>query len=432
MKIRTLLPALTAIAASSLPIQAATINLDLSSNNSGSITLTDASNNFSFAGFNLDYVIVAGGGGGASTSNNTGRAGGGGGAGGLRQGTTNISGVQTVVVGTGGTGGITTAKGGTGGNSSAFSVTADGGGGGGNNSNTQGVNGGSGGGSGSNNSTAAGTGVAGQGNDGAVGGSTGANRGGGGGGAGGAGVAGNSGGAGGAGLSLSITGSSVTYATGGNGGSTLAQVSATPAAATANTGNGGLGVSPSVSNAYNGGAGGSGIVVVRYTGSQVLTGGLVSTVGGDTVHQFTTTGTSSLDLHSATIGGNISGGGGLVWDKTGALKLSGTNSYTGTTTISFGNIQLSGLIGSTADLLFSSGTLFLDSTGVINVLQSNYSLADANNDITGSFITGAGALQVTTFNDGSNDFTQISVIPEPSAALLGGLGMLMLLRRRRN
>jgi hypothetical protein len=66
------------------------------------------------------------------------------------------------------------------------------------------------------------------------------------------------------------------------------------------------------------------------------------------------------------------------------------------------------------------------------VLQSNYSLVDAGLDITGSRIIGGDTLSVTTFNDGFSNFTQITVIPEPSAALLGGIGVLLLLRRRRD
>lgn len=173
------------------------------------------------------------------------------------------------------------------------------------------------------------------------------------------------------------------------------------------------------------------VVVVRYSGAQVLSGGTVTTVGGDTVHQFLTTGTSALDLHSATIAGNIDGSGNLIWDKTGTLTLSGTDTYTGTTTIKLGVLSLAGTIGSTSDLIFGAGTLDLGSTGLIRILQSNYSISDANTDIGNSLISGDDTLQVSTFNDGFNDFTQITVIPEPRAALIGGLGLLALLRRRR-
>lgn len=434
MKINNRLPILAAIAASSLPLHAATINLDLSTNNPDGITLSAGDNDFSFAGLAVDYLIVGGGGGGGSTANNTGRRGGGGGAGGLLQGTgASISGTQTITVGAGGTGGVQNgARGANGGNSSISGIvggTAIGGGGGASAHGQLPGDGGSGGGEYGSNTVGPGLGTAGQGNNGGQGTNT---EGGGGGGAGGAGGVGTAG----AGLSSSITGSAVTYAAGGDdGGGTSGQVSATPAPAAANTGNGGNGITPTAtSGGINGQAGGSGIVVVKYAGTtQLLTGGLVSTVGGNTVHTFTSTGASTLALHSATVAGNIGGTGNLVWDKTGTLTLAGTNSYTGTTTISLGDLYLSGMIGSTSDLVFTSGgSIFLGLTGVINVLQTNYSLLDANGDITGGFIEGEGDLKVSTFNDGFNDFTQISVIPEPSAALLGAIGGLFLLRRRRN
>ncbi len=39
------------------------------------------------------------------------------------------------------------------------------------------------------------------------------------------------------------------------------------------------------------GFGGSGVVFVRYPGAPLYTGGIITTVGGDTVHQFTASGT---------------------------------------------------------------------------------------------------------------------------------------------
>jgi len=45
---------------------------------------------------------------------------------------------------------------------------------------------------------------------------------------------------------------------------------------------------------YPAGAGGSGIVIVRYSGSQIATGGTITTVSGDTVHTFTSSGTFAI------------------------------------------------------------------------------------------------------------------------------------------
>lgn len=424
--------------ASAPSVRAEVIGLDLTTNNPGSITLSGGDNTFTFDSFSIDYLIVAGGGGGAGARNSSpgGRGGGGGGAGGLLQGTGfAISGDQTITVGTGGTGGAGPTVGGFGGNSTAFGFTAIGGGGGGNNVvGTSATDGGSGGGAPSSTNVAAngGLGTPGQGNNGGPG--NGSGIAGGGGGAGGAGVLLT----GGAGVSSSITGSAVTYAAGGNGGTTASLDTVSVGAAAASTGNGGRGAAPggansTVTNAISGGTGGTGIVVVRYTGPQVLTGGTVSTVGGDTVHQFLSTGASTLDLYSATIDGDIDGSGSLVWDKTGILTLGGANTYMGSTQIDSGTIALSGSIGSTSDLSFVSGLLDLGSTGLIRVLQTNYSIADANTDIGNNRIQGSG-LTVSTFNDGSNDYTQILAVPEPTVLALaacGGAISLAVLRRRR-
>jgi hypothetical protein len=44
----------------------------------------------------------------------------------------------------------------------------------------------------------------------------------------------------------------------------------------------------------NGSAGGSGIVIIRYVGSARATGGTITTSGGYTIHEFTTSGTFTV------------------------------------------------------------------------------------------------------------------------------------------
>jgi len=79
--------------------------------------------------------------------------------------------------------------------------------------------------------------------------------------------------------------------------------------------------------------------------------------------------------------------------------------------------------GGTLDLVFSGGT-YLDGTSVqIFDFGGTYS-----NDFTALTYSGLGAGQSATFDAATGTIT---VIPEPSAALLGGLGLLALLRRRR-
>lgn len=65
----------------------------------------------------------------------------------------------------------------------------------------------------------------------------------------------------------------------------------------------------------SGGWGGSGIVIMRYLGAQLATGGTVSSIGGYTIHTFTSNGTFSMsaNISIGSIGGNggpYAGGGG--------------------------------------------------------------------------------------------------------------------------
>ena len=223
---------------------------------------------------NIKVLVVAGGGQGGPGAN---RAGGGGGAGGVVYCTsfpvTNGT-SYPYTVGGGGSGQPGTANQGNSGSPSTFSSITGIGGGGGEGAYSPGLPGGSGGGGGQDTRAGggtpnpAGTGTQpGQGqpanctnygNPGAIGGYNGTFGGGGGGGAGGAGspTGGNPGGPGGAGVSISITGSAVTYAGGGAG--------ATQPGGTGGTGGSGGG-GPAASNSgvggnatYYGGAGGAG------------------------------------------------------------------------------------------------------------------------------------------------------------------------------
>ena len=295
-------------------------------------------------GVNARYLIVAGGGGGGSNM------GGGGGAGGYLAGT-NVALTQpsyVITVGAGGAGataGLDGPAGSNGQNTTALGLTAIGGGGGASDHDSPNYpagNGGSGGGgSGGRLSNASygglpGTGTVGQGNNGAPAGVTWYPGGGGGSGAaatqtgsqqanggvgtlnditgsslywaaggGGAGYStwGGNGGLGGGGGGAPRQGAGTTDGTGGSSalnaganaeiGALNSQTNKRGGAAGANTGSGGGGGSHyNVTN--DGGAGGSGIVVIRYTGTARAIGGTITTVGSDTVHTFTTSGTLEL------------------------------------------------------------------------------------------------------------------------------------------
>ena len=334
------------------------------------VLLLDAANPRNFNLTAVEVLVVAGGGGGGSFN------GGGGGAGGLIY-NSNFAvtpGTQlTATVGNGGVGdgrpgnGASGASGavGTNGGPSVFgSLEAIGGGVGASYSvRTNGVSGGSGGGSWGSLNFAGGT--AGQGNAGGGGYPIGNNyteTAGGGGGAGSNGVNGgtssNQPGAGGLGLLFNISGNSQFYAAGGaaganrlggsalggsgiggNGGTTA---SVAGVAGVSNTGSGGGGAAYNgfPGSSADGGAGGSGIIIVRYPGPQKAIGGTVTSVGGDTIHTFTTSGNftplvntnGSAVLGLSDLSGNRNFGkseGGVLYSSAngGSLSFDGSDDY---------------------------------------------------------------------------------------------------------
>jgi len=268
------------------------------------------------------YLVVAGGGGGSS---NGGYSGGGGGAGGFRTGTLSLTPTlsYTVTVGAGGAGGTSTISNGS---DSIFSTITSTGGGAASSAiappGSVGSSGGSGG--GGSFGSAGGAGTSGQGN---AGGSSVniANVGAWAGGGGGAGAVGSNGanatpGNGGNGTASSISGTSVTYAggggssqqyspfngTGGTGGGGAGVYNGTGVSGTANTGGG--------AGAGNvGGSGGSGVVIISYAGAQQFSGGVVTSVGGNTIHTFNTSGTlgpiTPLSANYLVVAGGAGGGG---------------------------------------------------------------------------------------------------------------------------
>ena len=266
----------------------------------------DAANPRNFNLTAVEVLVVGGGGGGGN------HHGGGGGAGGLIYNSNFAVTPGTQLTATVGDGGAARSygggNGGNGGNSVFGALTAIGGGGGGSYPNN-GSGGGSGG--GSNNwgvSATGGTGTSGQGF--AGGSNNGQNNfGGGGGGAGGTakGLSNNSGGDG---LAYNISGNQTYYSGGGgsgvypgyandtsygygglggggNGGNGPHGSGTAPTAGGTNTGGGGGGVADLYQNSA---IGGSGIIIVRYPGPQKAIGGTVTSVGGDTIHTFTTSG----------------------------------------------------------------------------------------------------------------------------------------------
>ena len=298
---------------------ASTLILSIS-NLSGTILATSASVSLSSdalpTSVSATYLIVAGGG--AGGGKNTG---GGGGAGGLLTGSFTLATANryVVVIGAGGASAANALQsyGGSGTSSSIGGIASTvGGGGGGNGVGSgparAGLAGGSGGGGGGDDGGGpflGGAGTAGQGYAGGRGTSPGAN-GGGGGGAGAVGgdsVSNTRAGTGGVGVASSISGTSTYYAGGGGGGGnatagagglggggagTAGNPPGSGTAGTANTGGGGGGAGGWETSNLSG-AGGSGIVIVSYSGPQLFAGGTVTSIGGNTIHTFTTSGSLS-------------------------------------------------------------------------------------------------------------------------------------------
>jgi hypothetical protein len=245
----------------------------------------------------LVRVLVVGGGG---SGFSIGEATGGGGAGGFIEKTIPLfiaSSTYEVFVGAGGI--VAT------GTASYFNVaptvlTAYGGGGA--NRNARGLDGGSGGGGAG--GQVGGNGISGQGFAGGQG--AGFPFSGGGGGAAGTGSSAADGSAGGPGKESDISGVLTYYAGGGGGCNSPAAPggiggggagglanSGFGTAGAPNTGGGGGGAG---GNSRRGGAGGSGIVIIRYPGLPIATGGTITSVGGDTIHTFTATGSHTFTV----------------------------------------------------------------------------------------------------------------------------------------
>jgi hypothetical protein len=302
--------------------------------NNGLVMCLDAANPNSLLSA-VEVLVVAGGGGGGGV------IGGGGGGGGFREATAfpiTPGSLITVTVGDGGSGGFSwnsSSQRGNPGTDSIFStITATGGGGGGAHGGADGrvngTTGGSGGGGGGSTGSAGNTPstTPSQGNSGGTGDG---NNGGGGGGSSANGetrVAGVRGGNGGNGTSSSISGTLVTYAGGGGGGTRngsgtggtggsggggnggTTDLSRTSTHGSTNTGGGGGGGGHNGSGAgavQSGSNGGSGIVIVRYPGPQRATGGTVTSVGGNTIHTFTTSGTFTLNIEADVSNNNNNG-----------------------------------------------------------------------------------------------------------------------------
>lgn len=158
---------------------------------------------------------------------------------------------------------------------------------------------------------------------------------------------------------------------------------------------------------------GTGASASTYTGATTVSAGALLVTGQLGATDVTVGGTASIG-GGGEFGGTLhfDSGAGLIFSLTDTLTVNGA-------TVSFDSFSLANLSG--FDNTVPVGTYFLlDGTAVV-------STANLGNLGSGSaFLMGDTGKQAY-FETGS---LNLVVIPEPSAALLGGLGLLALLRRR--
>lgn len=222
-----------------------------------------------------------------------------------------------------------------------------------------------------------------------------------------------------------------------------------------------------------------------YVGTTTISSGTLRVGDGGATGELKSTGvTNNAALvfsrnNAYNYAGNIDGSGTLSQTGSGTLTLSGNSTYAGATSVSSGTLLVTGSLGATAVSVGASGTI--GGTGLISgsldfnslatlsivdlldplaiagsvtfgsgfgfdnllgfdveaVAPGTYTLLSGSGfDLTGVQNVGIdnayerGDGKLAYFQDGS---LQVVVIPEPDAALLvGSLGMLVLLRRRRN
>ncbi len=140
-------------------------------------------------------------------------------------------------------------------------------------------------------------------------------------------------------------------------------------------------------------------------------GSLASTAAGKVTlgNGFLTTGGNNLSTTNSNV---ISGNGGLTFAGTGTMILTSANTYTNTTTIAGGTLELGGSsrLASTSPLVVSNGATFNMTWNGTNYSQTVGSLAGAGNVVLGTNTLTAGNTGTATFSgtiSGTGAFTKV-------------------------
>lgn len=135
--------------------------------------------------------------------------------------------------------------------------------------------------------------------------------------------------------------------------------------------------------------------------------------------------TTGVDNTSTTFAGAISGPGGLAKVGTGVFVLTGTNAYTGATTVNAGTLEVDGSIASSSSVTVNSGGT-LSGTGIVDptttTIMSGGTLAPGNAanptgtlTITGNLAFQSGAIYLVQVTPAASASTNVS-----GTATLGG------------
>lgn len=196
-----------------------------------------------------------------------------------------------------------------------------------------------------------------------------------------------------------------------------------------------------------------------YTGTTAVSAGTLVINGNISTSSLTTVAAAGTLGGSGTVGKTVINGTLAIGNSPGTMTFTDTLTLAGTTVMEIDGTSGAGVtgghdfanltgLGAAGELTYGGaltldiGTLFglgIHSWDLFDFSSETGSFSSVNlaDQYFGSLVNTAGVWDLTSGND-TWQFTEstgvltLNVVPEPSAALLGGLGMLVLLRRRRD